>query len=94
MIKKIVELFKKLNELRRWTMYIYYNGVLIKKMKIRKETLQELKNMQYVINVFNKRQLFRSFLVNIIVRPVVLLIVNATQRKVYVGVVLEEGQNL
>lgn len=94
MFKKIVELFKKLNELKRWSMYIYYNGILIKKIKIKKEVLEDLKNKQYVINVFNKRQLFKSILVNIVVRPVVLLKVNATQRKVYVGVVLEEGQSL
>lgn len=93
-MKEIKNLFSKLNEVKRWKVYIYYNGILIKTKKVKKDTLKDLKNEKYIITIFNKRQLFRSMKVNIVVRPAVLLQTDMAKKRIYIGVVMEEGQKL
>ena len=93
-MKKIKDLFNKLKEVRKWKLCILYNGIKIKTIKVKKEKLMDLKNEKYVITVINKRQLFKAFIVNIVVRPVVLLHTDEKHYKVYIGVVMEEGQKL
>lgn len=93
-MKKIKDLFNKLNEVKRWKIYIYYNGILIKTKKVKKEKLMDLKNEKYIITIFNKRQLFKSMLVNIVVRPTVLLHTDNKHKKVYIGVIIENGVEL
>ena len=92
-MKKIKDLFIKLNEVKRWSVCIYYNGIKIKTKKVRKVELQKIDEKKFVINVYNKKQLFSAFKVNIVVRPVVLLYTDEKHRKIYVGVVIEEGVN-
>ena len=74
---------------RKWSLYLYYNGVCIKKLKI-DENEAPTEN-SYVIRVWFKKQIFRSNLVQIIVRPKVLLKNDEKHKKTYWGVVLEEG---
>ena len=74
---------------RKWTMYLYYNGVLIKKLKIDENEAPNEKD--YVINVWFKKQLFRNNKVGLIVRPKVLLMNNEEDKKTYWGVILTEG---
>ena len=93
-MKKIIDLFNKLKEVKRWRIYIYYNGILIKTKRVKKEKLYDLKNEKYIITVFNKKQLFKARKVNIVVRPAVLLHTNNEDKKIYIGVVIEEGQKL
>ena len=94
MKKKIKDLFIKLNEVRRWKIYIYYNGILVKTKKVKKEKLMDLKNEKYIITVYNKKQLFNSKKVNIVVRPTVLLHTDNKHNKVYIGVMIENGVKL
>lgn len=90
MIKKIKDLWNR----RKWKLYLYYDGIKIKRLKVYQEELSRLKEKRYVINVYFKKQLFNSRKVNIIVSPRVLLNTNNDTRKIYVGVVLEKGQEL
>lgn len=80
---------KNIIEHRKWKMYLYYNGILIKTLKIN-ENEEPVKN-SYVINVWFKKQLFKSNKVQIIVRPKVLLKNNDKEKKTYWGVVFESG---
>lgn len=93
-MEKIKDLFKRLKEVRKWRVCIYYNGVLIKTKKMKKDELKSLNEKRFVLNIYNKRQLFNAFKVNIIVRPVVLLHTDEKHKKVYIGSVIEEGISL
>lgn len=75
--------------MNKWKLYLYYNGVLIKTLKI-DENEAPAEN-SYVIDVWFKKQIFKNNHVNIIVRPKVLLKNDEINRKTYWGVVLEEG---
>lgn len=80
-----MKLFKK----KKWTLYLYYNGVLIKKLKIN-ENEAPAEN-SYVINVWFKKQLFNNNLAGVIVRPVRLLKNDENRKKTYWGTTLETG---
>lgn len=75
--------------MNKWKLYLYYNGVLIKVLKI-DENEAPAEN-SYVIDVWFKQQIFKNIKANIIVRPKVLLKNDEINRKTYWGVVLEEG---
>lgn len=75
--------------MNKWKLYLYYNGVLIKILKI-DENEAPAQN-SYVINVWFKQQIFKNIKANIIVRPKVLLKNDEINKKTYWGVVLEEG---
>lgn len=74
---------------KKWRLYLYYNGVLIKKLKIDKNEAPA--ENSYVIRVWFKKQIFKSNLVQIIVRPIVILKNDDKNKKTYWGVKLEEG---
>lgn len=79
---------KQLNK-KKWTLYLYYNGILIKKLKINENEAPG--ENSYEINVWFKKQLFGSNKVNIIVKPVRLLRNNDREKKTYWGTILETG---
>lgn len=85
----MINKLKKLYNHRKWKLYLYYNGILIKTLRI-DENEAPTKN-SYVINVWYKKQIFKNNKVNIIVRPKVLLKNDEKNKKTYWGVVLEEG---
>lgn len=72
-----------------WTLYLYYSGVLIKKVKIKEQEAPA--DNSYVINVYFKKKLFGSNKVGVIVRPVRLLKNDEVNRKTYWGTTLETG---
>lgn len=74
---------------KKWKLYLYYNGVLIKRLKI-DETEAPAEN-SYVINVWFKKQLFKNNLASVIVRPIRLLKNDDKKRKTYWGTTLETG---
>lgn len=76
--------------MKKWKLYLYYNGVLVKKLKIDKNEAPS--ENSYVINVWFKQQIFKNIKANIIVRPKVLLKNDEINKKTYWGVVLEEGK--
>ena len=73
----------------KWTLYLYYSGILIKKLKI--EEQEAPADNSYVINVYFKKKLFGSNKVGVIVRPVRLLKNDERNRKTYWGVMFETG---
>lgn len=74
---------------KKWKLYLYYNGVLIKKLRIDEDEAPA--ENSYVINVWFKKQIFKNNLVQIIVKPVVILKNDDKNKKTYWGVKLEEG---
>lgn len=88
----MIEKLKKKYQHRKWRLYIYYNGVLVKTLRI-DENEAPTEN-SYVINVWFKKQIFKNNKVNIIVRPKVLLRNDEKHKKTYWGVVLEEGTRI
>lgn len=74
---------------KKWKLYLYYNGVLIKKIKISEQEAPA--ENSYVIDVWFKKQLFGNNKVGLIVRPKVLLKNDENKKRTYWGVVLENG---
>lgn len=84
-----MNLIKKLKRKNTWRLYLYYNGILIKKIRINENEAPAEKS--YVIKVWFKKQIFKSNMVQIIVRPRVILLNDEKHKKTYWGVILEEG---
>ena len=74
---------------KHWKLYLYYNGILIKKLKI-KENEEPNKN-SYAIRVYFKRQLFKNIIASIVVRPVRLLKTDEQKKRTYWGATMETG---
>ena len=74
---------------KKWKLYLYYNGVLIKKLRIDEDEAPAQNS--YVVNVWFKKQLFKSNLAGVIVRPIRLLKNDEKHRKTYWGTTLETG---
>lgn len=74
---------------KKWKLYLYYNGVLVKRVTI-PETEAPADN-NYAIRVFFKKELFKNNFVSIIVKPVRLLKNDDRKRKTYWGATLETG---
>lgn len=77
---------------KKWKLYLYYNGILIKKIRI-DENEEPAKNT-YAFNVYFKKQLFRNNLAGVLVRPVRLLKNDEEHQKTYWGVTLETGMEI
>ena len=77
---------------KHWKLYLYYNGILIKKVKIREEEKPNLNS--YAIRVYFKQQLFKNIVASIVVRPVRLLKTDNKKRKTYWGVTMEVGETI
>lgn len=74
---------------KKWELYLYYNGVLIKKIKI-DENEAPAQN-SYAIRVFFKKKLFGNLIAGVVVRPIRLLKNDEKSRKTYWGTTLETG---
>ena len=85
LINKIKDKWKH----RRWTLYMYYNGVRIKAIKINESTAPS--EIVKPINVYFKKQLFANNKVGIIVRPVRIVKNDEKKKKTYWEVILEQG---
>ena len=76
----------------RWKLYLFYNGMLIKKVKINKDEAPADK--VYFIRVYGKKSIFGSNIVELAVRPKELLDNNENKRRTYWGVVFEKGVSI
>lgn len=74
---------------KHWKLYLYYNGILIKKIRIRED--EEPKENSYAVRTFFKYQLFKNIVASVVVRPVRLLKTDEKRRKTYWGVTMETG---
>ena len=83
MFSKIKEMWKN----RKWKMYLFYNGVLIGKIKI--NNVNEI-NTVY-LRVIGHKALFGSNNVGLMVRPIKLLKTDEKHKKTYWGTTFETG---
>lgn len=74
---------------KKWTLYLYYSGILIKKIKIQEQEAPA--DNSYVVNVYFKKKLFGSNKAGVIVRPIRLLKNDEKNKKTYWGVTFETG---
>lgn len=74
---------------RKWKLYMYYNGIHIKTVKINENTAPN--EIVKPINVYFKKQLFANNKVGIIVRPVKIIKNDEKNKKTYWEVILEQG---
>ena len=77
---------------KQWKLYLYYNGVLVKKVRISEEEKPNLNS--YAIRVYFKQQLFKNIVASIVVRPVRLLKTDNKKKKTYWGVTMEVGETV
>ena len=82
--------FRKIDN--KWKLYLFYNGMLIKKVRINKEEAPA--DNVYFIRVYGKKSMFGSNVVSIAVRPKVLLDNDEKKKRTYWGVVFEKGVNI
>ena len=73
----------------KWKMYLYYNGVHIKTIKIDKDTAP--KENSYPITVWFKKQLFGNNKVGVIVRPSRIIKNDDKNKKTYWETSFEQG---
>ncbi len=83
-------MFRKIDN--KWKLYLFYNGMLIKKVRINKEEAPA--DNVYFIRVYGKKSMFGSNVVSLAVRPKVLLDNNEKKKRTYWGVVFEKGVNV
>lgn len=74
---------------KEWTLYLYYNGILIKKIRINENEAPA--NNTYAFNVYFKKKLFGSNIAGVIVTPTNLLKNDEQNKKTYWGVSFELG---
>ena len=83
MLKKIKALWKN----RKWTLYLYYNGIRIKRLKI--DDISDIKPTS--INILGHKELFGKSQINALIRPVRLLLTEESKKRTHWGVVFEKG---
>lgn len=74
---------------KKWNLYLYYNGILIKKLKIDEQEAPA--ENSYAVKTFFKKKLFGSNIAGVVVRPVRLLKNDEKHKKTYWGTTLETG---
>ena len=74
---------------KKWKLYLYYNGVLIKKLRISEDEAPA--QTSYAIRVYFKKQLFKNVIAGVVVKPIRLLKNDEKNRKTYWGTTLETG---
>jgi hypothetical protein len=74
---------------KKWKLYLYYNGVLIKKLRISEDEAPAQNS--YAIRVYFKKQLFKNVIAGVVVKPIRLLKNDEKNRKTYWGTTLETG---
>ena len=77
---------------KQWKLYLYYNGILIKKLRIREE--EKPSENSYPVRVWFKRQLFKNIVASVVVRPVRILKTDNKRKKTYWGVTMEVGETI
>ena len=85
MIKEIVRKYK---DKKKWKLYLFYDGVLIKKIKLRNEDFQ---NKPIYITIVGHKDKFGKFIVGRMVVPVRLLKTDELKKITYWGVIDEIG---
>lgn len=74
---------------RKWSLYLFYDGVLIKKVKIDENTI--IKEQVLNIRVHGHKSLFGKNNITLMVRPTRILKNDLDKKRTYWGVVFEKG---
>lgn len=77
------------NKKDTWTLYLFYDGILVKKLKIDKDT--NIPKQVYYIRVYGHKKIFGKNIVSLMVRPIRLLKTEEEKRKTYWGIKNELG---
>ena len=77
---------------KHWKLYLYYNGVLIKKVRIRED--ESPSKNSYAVRVFFKQQLFKNVVASVVVRPIRLLKTDERRKRTYWGTTMETGTEI
>lgn len=85
MFKKLIQ---KIHDTKKWKLYLFYDGVLIKKIKLRNEGFQ---NKPIYITIVGHKDKFGKFIVSRMVVPVRLLKTDEIKKITYWGVIDEVG---
>lgn len=85
MFKKI---FQIIHDTKKWKLYLFYDGVLIKKIKLKNEDFQ---NKPIYITIVGHKDKFGKFIVGRMVVPVRLLKTDENKKITYWGVIDEIG---
>jgi hypothetical protein len=80
---------KKNNNL--WTLFLFYDGVLIKKVKMLIDEKTEITKQVLFIKVYGHKNLFGKNIITLMVRPRRLLKTEEEKKRTYWGVVFEKG---
>lgn len=78
------------NKNKKWTIYLFYNGICIKRLKI--DGKNKIETMY--IRVYGHKKLFGKWIVGLMVEPKKLLKTDEDKKKTYWGVVFEKGVDL
>lgn len=74
---------------KKWTLYLYYSGILVAKLKIN-ENEAPAEN-SYVVRTFFKKKIFGTNTAGVILRPTRLLLNDEKHKKTYWGTTFETG---
>lgn len=74
---------------KKWRLYIYYNGILVKKIRIHENEAPSQNS--YVVTVLGKKNIFGSNKATVILRPVELLKNDEKNLKTHWGAIYERG---
>lgn len=77
---------------KKWKLYLYYNGVLVKKVKINEN--EKPNENSYAIRTFFKQQIFKNIVASVVLRPVRLLKTDEKHKKTYWGCTMEIGSEV
>ena len=86
MFKKILQ---TIHDTKKWKLYLFYDGVLIKKIKLKPN--QEFSNKSIYIKVIGHKDKFGKFIVGRMVVPKRLLKTDEDKKITYWGVIDEKG---
>ena len=74
---------------RKWKLYLYLNGVCIKKIKIKSN--ENPKDNVYIFNVWFKKQFYKSNKVKVIIRPTKLIYTDKKKKETHWEFDYEKG---
>ena len=75
---------------KKWTLYLYYNGIRIKKLKI--NNIDDIKTMS--INIWFHKELFNRIKINTVIKPARLLLTDEKKKETHWGVIFEKGADI
>ena len=77
---------------KKWTLYLFYDGYLIKKVKIDPD--EEITKKVLLIKVHGFKNLFGKNNITLMVRPIRLLKTDDVKKRTYWGVGFEKGVDI